>query len=231
MHNLAIIPARGGSKRISRKNIKYFLGKPIIAYSIETALNSKLFDEVMVSTDDHDIANIGRKYGASIPFMRSSNNSSDYATTMDVILEVIDHYNRQNKQFDNVCCIYPTAPLIDEQKLTEGYEKLTNERFDSVFPVVPFSYPIWRGFKVANNGKADMAWPEFLNSRSQDLEQIFHDAGQWYWSTADSLQSNKKIFTKNTASLILSPIEVQDIDNLSDWKIAEMKYAYLQSIK
>ena len=231
MYNLAIIPARGGSKRIPRKNINDFLGKPIIAYSIEAALNTKLFDEVMVSTDDHDIANIGRIYGARIPFMRTSDNSGDYATTMDVILEVIDNYSQQDKQFDNVCCIYPTAPLIDEQKLKAGYQKLTNEHLDSVFPVVPFSYPVWRGFRIADNGRAVMVWPEYLDSRSQDLEEIFHDAGQWYWLNAESLRINKKIFTENTASLILSPIEVQDIDNLSDWEIAEMKYAYLQSIK
>jgi N-acylneuraminate cytidylyltransferase len=231
MRNLAIIPARGGSKRIPRKNIKDFLGKPIIAYSIAAALKSNLFDEVMVSTDDQEIAEIAIKYGAGIPFMRSMDNSDDYATTMDVILEVIDYYNRQDKQFDNVCCIYPTAPLIDGQKLKAGYDKLTNEQHDTVFPVVPFSYTVWRGFKVDSNGKADLVWPEFLNSRSQDLEEIFHDAGQWYWLTANSLLTNKKIFTQNTASLILRPIEAQDIDNLSDWKIAEMKYAYLQSIK
>ena len=231
INNLAIIPARGSSKRIPRKNIKEFYGKPIISYSIEAALESGLFSEVMVSTDDSEIAEIAEKYGACIPFIRSTSNSDDYATTMDVILEVVDNYNRRDMQFDNVCCIYPTAPLIDGEKLKAGYDKLTNEQFDTVFPIVPFSYTVWRGFKVDSNGKADLVWPEFLNYRSQDLEEIFHDAGQWYWLTVNSLRTNKKIFTENTSSLILSPIEAQDIDNMSDWKIAEMKYAYLQSIK
>lgn len=231
MSNLCIIPARGGSKRIPRKNIKDFLGKPIISYSIEASIKSGLFEEVMVSTDDAEIADIAQMFGASVPFMRSSNNANDFATTVDVIREVIENYENQQKYFTNACCIYPTAPLIDVKKLIQGYEKLTIEKRDSIFPVVSFPYPVWRGFRVLKDGRINMVWPEFLNSRSQDLDEVYHDAGQWYWFNVGSLKSKLKIFSENSASIILSALEVQDIDNLSDWKIAEIKYEYLQSIK
>lgn len=231
MNNLCIIPARGGSKRIPRKNIKDFLGKPIIAYSIEAALESKLFDEVMVSTDDMEIADIAVKYGASVPFMRSEKNADDNSTTVDVLLEVIDNYTQSGKYFKAACCIYPTAPFVTTEKLKQGFEKLELEKRDSVFPVVPFTYPVWRGLKKAEDGKVNMVWPEHLNSRSQDLEEIYHDAGQWYWFKVESVKKNKKLFTENTGSIVLNPLEVQDIDNLSDWHIAELKYGYLQSLK
>lgn len=231
MNNLCIIPARGGSKRIPRKNIKFFLGKPIIAYSIEAAIESNLFDEVMVSTDDEEIVEIAKGYGAKVPFLRSAENADDFSTTVDVLIEVIKTYEKMGKQYTQACCIYPTAPFITQEHLKEGFEKLISENRNSVFPIVPFSYPIWRGLKNSGSGKVEMLWPEHINSRTQDLETVYHDAGQWYWFDIPSLKREMRLFTDNTASIILSPLEVMDIDNPSDWIIAEMKYEYLQSIK
>lgn len=225
MSNIAIIPARGGSKRIPRKNIKDFLGKPIIAYSIEAALQSGLFDEVMVSTDDDEIVEVAKRYGAKVPFMRSAKNADDNAETMDVIKEVIvDYQNKFNSLFDYACCIYPTAPLISQVDLIHGLELLKNGNFDVVFPVVSFSYPIWRGLKIVN-GKTRMLWPENLMKRSQDLEMAYHDAGQWYWLDINKI--GDKIFTENTASIVLKEENVQDIDTITDWKLAEMKFKLL----
>lgn len=225
MGNLAIIPARGGSKRIPRKNIKNFLGKPIIAYSIETALKSGLFEEVMVSTDDEEIATIARAHGASVPFLRSSKNSNDYATTLSVLKEVEEEYRlKLNKSFDLICCIYPTAPLINEEHLIEGLQKLQVGDVDVVFPVVPFSYPIWRGVEIID-GFTKMVWEEHLDSRSQDLKTVYHDAGQWYWY--NPIEVKQSLFNGRVRSLILAEETVQDIDNLTDWKLAEIKYQLL----
>jgi pseudaminic acid cytidylyltransferase len=232
MRNLCIIPARGGSKRIPRKNIKNFHGKPIIAYSIELALQSVLFDDVMVSTDDNEIAEIAKKYGADVPFFRSDVNANDIATTVDVLLEVINQYQSVGKKYDNICCLYPTAPLVQISDLSNGLKKLTSENVDTVFPMVPFSYPIWRGLKKNNNTDVvEMLWPEYQSKRSQDLEEIFHDAGQWYWLKVNNLLYNKRLFTKKSAGVILNPLQVQDIDNSTDWKIAEIKYEIIQGIK
>jgi pseudaminic acid cytidylyltransferase len=222
---IAIIPARGGSKRIPRKNIKSFFGIPIIAYSIKTALSSGLFDEVMVSTDDAEIKEIALKYGAKVPFMRSPENSNDYATTMDVIQEVLKKYNEKTIHFKYACCIYPTAPLIRPRHLSEGFDKLKANNLYTVFPMVEFSYPIWRGLEIQADGKTKMLWREYLGARSQDLTKVYHDAGQWYWLDVNNIQDS--LFTENSGSLILSEEEVQDIDSLSDWKIAEMKYSIL----
>mgnify|MGYP005832700155 CR=1 FL=1 len=197
MNNLCIIPARGGSKRIPRKNIKSFMGKPIIAYAIEAALESKLFDEVMVSTDDEEIAEIGRKFGAAVPFMRSKEAADDFATTVDVLLEVLEDYKKQEIEFENICCIYPTAAFVTKEKLLETYSKLTEESLDAVFPVLPFSYPIQRALKIDKN-KLRFFYPEFENSRSQDLEKAFHDAGQFYFIQTAQFKKEKSIFTENT---------------------------------
>ena len=225
--NLCIIPARGGSKRIPRKNIKNFLGKPIIAYSIEAAIKSKLFDEVMVSTDDDEIAEVAKKYGAKVPFIRSQKNADDFATTVDVLIEVIDDYKHLGKEFDYCCCVYPTAPLIKIDKLKSGFDKLKNDNFDVVFPVVNFSYPIWRGLKKTTKKNFELLWPEHLNSRSQDLEDVYHDAGQWYWFKPENLIESKTLFGINTSCVILEATEVQDIDTEIDWKLAELKYELL----
>lgn len=230
MKNLAIIPARGGSKRVPRKNIKDFLGKPIIAYSIETALKSKLFDEVMVSTDDDEIAAVAIQYGANVPFMRSDAAANDFATTMDVLKEVENKYRDNfNKEFDHICCIYATAPLIHVEHLIRGYEILINNAVSSVYPITAFGYPVWRGVKLNREGKTEMVWPEYMNARSQDLEKVYHDAGQWYWY--DPKKVSGSLFTDNTSSIILPEEEVQDIDTLNDWKLAEIKYELLQNSK
>jgi pseudaminic acid cytidylyltransferase len=228
MHNLAIIPARGGSKRIPHKNIKNFKGKPIIAYSIENAMNCGLFDEVMVSTDDTDIASLAINYGAKVPFLRSEKNSDDYAITMDVLQEVVFEYEKQNIFFDTVCCIYPTAPLITINNLIEGYQKLIDQNSDVVYPVVAFSYPILRGLLFDENENLRMKWPEYYKTRSQDLEQIYHDSGQWYWYKVESLRINKFDVAK---AVILSELNVQDIDNEADWLLAELKYDFLNREK
>lgn len=223
MKNLCIIPARGGSKRIPRKNIKDFLGKPIIAYSIEAAFKSGLFDEVMVSTDDEEIAKIAKKYGANVPFMRSVQNANDYATTVNVILEVIASFEKLGMFFVNICCLYACAPLVKIESLVTGLEKLEVQKFDSIIPLVPFSFPIQRSFKLDEN-KISYLYPEYEKLRSQDLEKAFHDTGQFYWSSVESLKNNKTLVTKNTGFITLDELHVQDIDNEMDWKMAELKY-------
>jgi|SaaInlStandDraft_1057018.scaffolds.fasta_scaffold42295_2 pseudaminic acid cytidylyltransferase len=223
MANLAIIPARGGSKRISKKNIKYFLGKPIISYSIEAAIKSNLFDEIMVSTDDPEIAEIARSYGAKTPFLRSSKNADDFAVLADVIEEVVQNYTEKNSVFSNICCILPTAPFITSNKIIEAYEKLLENNFDSVFPVLEFSFPIQRSLKLEGN-KTSMVWQEHLNSRSQDLEKRYHDSGQFYWVKAAVFSKENKLFTKNSGAIVISELEAQDIDTETDWKLAEIKF-------
>ncbi|MEQ8688390.1 MAG: pseudaminic acid cytidylyltransferase [Imperialibacter sp.] len=222
MSNLAIIPARGGSKRIPRKNIKPFLGKPIISYSIEMAIQSRLFDEVMVSTDDDEIADIAKKCGAKVPFKRRESSSGDFATTTDVITEVLKDYANSGMVFSNVCCIYPAAPLIKINHLERGLNSLLNQSFFSVLPVVEFSYPIWRALETKNDERLTMIWPKFKDSRSQDLTNAYHDAGQWYWFKPDKIVDT--LFTENTGYILLKEEEVQDIDNITDWKLAELKY-------
>lgn len=225
MKNIAIIPARGGSKRIPRKNIKFFMGKPIIAYSIEAALQSGLFDEVMVSTDDKEIAEVAQQYGAKVPFMRSAETSNDYAGTADIIIEVLKMYKGQGKEFNTVCCIYSTAPFVTSERLKEAYSKLVDD-IDSVFTCVAYSYPVQRSLHIVD-GKISMVHPEYVDSRSQDLEPIYHDAGQFYVSKAVSFIQEKTFWGKNTAGLVLSELEVQDLDTLTDWTLAEMKYELL----
>ena len=228
--NLCIIPARGGSKRIPRKNIKDFKGIPIISYSIKAALASDLFDVVMVSTDDLEIAAIAKSYGASVPFLRSDKNANDFATTVDVLVEVVKAYENEGTSFDNVCCIYPTAPFVTEARLVEGYEKLLVGA-PSIFPVLSFDYPIWRSFKLNSDESLAYNWPEYINARSQDLPQAFHDAGQWYWVKTCRLMEEKKLAFDTTKGIHLTPFEAHDIDTLNDWKLAELKYEYLQSLK
>ncbi len=226
MGNLAIIPARGGSKRIPKKNIKPFLGKPIIAYSIEAAIQSGLFTEVMVSTDSEEIADIARQYGASVPFFRSDKNADDYATLFDVIKEVLDSYSKEGITFDNICCLLPTAPFISIEKLNTALNKLQQENLHSVFPVLEFSYPIQRSLQL-NGAKVEMVWPEHLNSRSQDLPKRYHDSGQFYWLTYNCFKSIGMLFTDNSGAIIISELEAQDIDTETDWKLAELKYSLL----
>jgi pseudaminic acid cytidylyltransferase len=229
MAKLCIIPARGGSKRISRKNIKYFLGKPIIAYSIKAALNSGLFDEVMVSTDDREIAEIAKKYGAKVPFLRTEQASNDFATTYDVIEEVVLKYQTLGLSFEHTCCLYSCAPFVTSIKLSESLETMLNGKFDSVFPVMAFSFPIQRALKLGNYKKIEFYYPEYSLTRSQDLEKAYHDSGQFYWLHTQACIDKGKIITENSGSIIISEIEGQDIDNEIDWKLAEIKYKLNQN--
>jgi len=223
MANLAVIPARGGSKRIPRKNIKHFCGQPIINYSIQAALVSDLFDEVMVSTDDTEIAEIALEAGASVPFLRKADTANDMAAIIDVLEEVIDAYSQRGKVYDLVCCLLPTAPLLSVVDIRQSYELLQQCDYDSVFPVVRFGYPILRSLRI-EDGKAYMMWPENYFKRSQDLPPAFHDAGQFYWFRPQCCFSAKRIFTENTGVIELPESRVQDIDTEQDWELAELKY-------
>lgn len=221
---VAIIPARGGSKRIPGKNVRLFCGKPIISYSIEAALDSGLFTEVMVSTDSEEIAEISRSNGASIPFMRSEKNSDDYATTADVLAEVLISYKENDKEFAIGCCIYPTAPFVTSKKLAEGYEVMQKGNFDVVYGVCAYSFPVQRSFSFHDDNALYPNWPENMSKRSQDLQRFYHDAGQFYWFDSKKLISSRTLLGGNIGGIELSEMEVQDIDNETDWKLAELKF-------
>lgn len=224
---IAIITARGGSKRIPRKNIKEFCGKPIIEYPIEAALNSNIFDEVMVSTDDSEIAQIAVNAGAKVPFYRSAETSSDFATTRDVLMEVLSEYEKLGKEYDYMVCIYPTNPFITEEILKEAIAILEKEQCEEVVPVVKFSFPPQRAYILDTSKNLKYKWEEYKNTRSQDLEPFYHDAGQFYcYNVQQYLMDNGNIEGK-VCPIILSEYEVQDIDNRDDWKMAEMKYRFL----
>ena len=224
---IAIITARGGSKRIPRKNIKQFCGKPIIAYSIEAAKRSGIFDEIMVSTDDEEIAEVARVYGAEVPFMRSDKTSDDFATTRDVLMEVLSEYEKLGKKYDYMVCIYPTNPFITEEILKEAIAILEKEQCEEVVPVVKFSFPPQRAYILDTSKNLKYKWEEYKNTRSQDLEPFYHDAGQFYcYNVQQYLMDNGNIEGK-VCPIILSEYEVQDIDNRDDWKMAEMKYRFL----
>ncbi len=220
---IAIITARGGSKRIPKKNIKEFCGKPIIAYSIRAALDSGIFDEVMVSTDSEEIAEIARAYGAKVPFMRSAKTSDDFATTADVLMEVLERYQEMGRTFDVMSCIYPTAPFVTPQKLQSAYDTLTKEQAVMAMPVVAFSYPPQRSY-VLNGNMLEMKWKENYNKRSQDLEKMYHDAGQFYMYQVELYIRLKGQIDQSIVPVIVDEMEVQDIDNETDWKLAEQKY-------
>lgn len=223
MKNLCIIPARGGSKRIPRKNVKPFLGKPMLAYSIEAAMRTGLFDEIMVSTDDVEIAEVARRYGANVPFMRSAETASDFATTADVLWEVLAKYKELGQEFDNFCCFYATAPLVQSDDVVSAFDRLQNSDFTMVYPVVQFSYPIWRCLDLAEDGTMIRHWPEYENCRSQDLPKEYHDTGTFYWyKTKEWLAGNIII-----GGIEVSETTIQDIDTETDWNLAEMKYRIL----
>lgn len=228
---IAIITARGGSKRIPKKNIKEFCGLPIIAYSIRTALGSGLFDEVMVSTDSEEIAETAKKFGANVPFMRSADNSDDYATTEDVILEVLQRYRELGTEYDYVCCIYPTAPFVTEAALAEAMAKMEKYEPSVVIPLVQFSYPPQRCFVVDDRGYARFKYPQYVRTRSQDLEKQYHDAGQFYIYNSDRLIATNGVIEDDFMPIIMPDLLVQDIDTEDDWKIAEMKYKIINNIR
>lgn len=227
--NIAIIPARGGSKRIPRKNIKLFHGKPIIAYSIEAALHSDCFDKVIVSTDDVEIAEVAKQYGAEVPFLRPKNISDDNATTMDVMAHAIIWCVENNWNIDNVCCLYATAPFVTAGYLKQGLKRLTNEDCEYVFSATSFPFPIQRAIKLAENGEVNMFSPENELVRSQDLEEAYHDAGQFYWGKKEAFLNKKQIFSSHSKVILLPRTRVQDIDTSEDWIFAEALYSVLEA--
>ena len=223
MRTLAIITARGGSKRIPRKNIKEFNGKPIMAYSIEAAVGSGVFDKVMVSTEDEEIAEIGKHYGAEVPFYRSEQTAGDFATTTDVLNEVIAEYEKRGEKFDIIACIYPTAPFITSERLKNAVEMLKNSDAESLIPVVRFSFPPQRAMEI-QDGLLVFRQPEYMNSRSQDLTPHYHDVGQFYVFRTEGFKKNQRIMAGKILPIELPETEVQDIDNPVDWQLAELKY-------
>lgn len=228
MSTIAIIPARGGSKRIPKKNIRDFNGKPIIAYSIEACLDAQCFDTVLVSTDEEEIAEVARKYGASVPFLRSKENSNDHAGLAEVAIEVLEKFESHARQtVDKFCLVLATAPFISGKRIREGYKYLVESGMDAAVPMVRFSYPPQRGFRVAKDGLAAMINPELYTARSQDLEPVFHDCGQFYWIKKASLLAENRFFVERTGCIELPESEVQDIDTEEDWKIAEIKFKML----
>ena len=227
MRKIAIITARGGSKRIPRKNIKEFCGKPILAYSIEAALESGLFDTVMVSTDDEEIAGIARQYGAEVPFYRSERTANDFATTNDVLLEVLEEYEKRGERYDMGCCIYPTAPFVTAKKLQDAMKQLEESNADTLIPVVAFSYPPQRAM-IVKEGRLVFEYPQYLDSRSQDLEPHYHDVGQFYLFRTEAFRQNRKLMLGDILPYVVSELEVQDIDNQTDWEIAEIKYRFMK---
>ncbi len=220
---IAIITARGGSKRIPGKNKKLFCGQPIILYSIKAAIESQCFCEVMVSTDSEEIAQLAREAGAIVPFMRSEETANDFATTIEVVQEVLKEYIVIGREFEFFCCIYPTAPFLSAKILSDAMQLLEEEKVDSVLPIVPYSFPPQRSFYL-ENGFIKYQYPEYMLKRSQDLQPIYHDAGQFYCGKVESFQKQNKFVMEKTLPILLNPLEVQDIDNLEDWILAEMKY-------
>jgi pseudaminic acid cytidylyltransferase len=226
MHKaIAVIPARGGSKRIPKKNIKEFHGLPLIAYSIKTALNSKLFEKVIVSTDDEEIANIAKNYGAEIPFIRPKNLSDDFTGTEAVTNHAISYLEQNGEQYDYVCTIYATAPFLQTKYLKEGFEQLKNSDAINSFSATSMPFPIQRTFKIKDN-RCEMFQPKHAMTRSQDLEEAYQDAGQFYWKKLNT-NSSEILFGKDSIAIILPRHLVQDIDTPEDWTRAEYMYEAL----
>jgi pseudaminic acid cytidylyltransferase len=229
--NICVIPARGGSKRIPKKNIKNFLGKPIIAYSIEAALKSNCFDQVIVSTDNNEIVEVAKKYGAQVPFIRPEELSDDYAGTIPVIKHVIEWMEDNNNYIEYVCCLYATAPFIQSKIISKAYQQLKDSNSDYCFSATRFAFPIQRAIKIVQGDKLDMFYPEHFNTRSQDLEEAFHDAGQFYWGKAQAFKDELPLFSEVASAFILPRYLVQDIDTEEDWIRAEAMYKVLQHSK
>jgi len=226
---VAIIPARGGSKRISNKNIRLFAGQPIISYSIRAAQDTKLFDRIIVSTDSLEIADIAREYGAEVPFIRPTVLANDFARTEDVVCHAIDWLVKEGMQPEFICCIYATAPFIQVNYLQQGYYKLVSSTATTVFSVTKYPYPIYRSLKISEEGRIEMIWPEYENLRSQDLPESYHDAGQFYWANARKFMKEKLLFARDSLPVILPRYLVQDIDTMEDWETAERLFAVMQA--
>ena len=226
---LAIIPARGGSKRIPRKNIKLFCAKPMIAWSIEAALQSGCFDQVIVSTDDHEIAEVARQYGATVPFMRPAELSDDHTGTVPVIQHAIEWVNAQGQSVEQACCLYATAPFVSAEDINRGLDILNATQSDYAFSVTSYAFPIQRAIRLNDEGRVQMFNPEYFNIRSQDLEEAFHDAGQFYWGTADAWLQGRMIFGTGSVPVPLPRHRVQDIDTPEDWVRAEWLFKAMQA--
>lgn len=224
---VAIIPARGGSKRIPRKNIKAFLGKPIIAYSIEAARNSGLFDRIIVSTDSPEIADVAAACGADVPFMRPGHLSDDFTGTNDVVKHALKWLTASGQIVDCVCCIYATAPMLDVSYLLRGYELLIQGNAPFVFSVTRFEFPVQRAIRIKQNGKVEAMYLEMMMMRSQDLEPAYHDAGQFYWGRADAFINDVDIYSSGSLPIVLPHYMVQDIDTPEDWIRAELMFKTL----
>ena len=229
--NICIIPARGGSKRIPRKNIKNFCGKPIILWSIEEAIKSKCFEKIIVSTDDEEIANFVKNYGAEVPFIRPKELSHDYIQTIPVIAHAIRHQIKHDKTPSNVCCINPAAPFISSIDIEIGLEKLKNSRADFTFPVTTYAFPIQRSFWITKNQRVEMFQSKYTNSRTQNLKEAYHDAGQFYWGKLNSWLESNSIINKNACPIILPRYRVQDIDTPEDWRRAEIMFETINKNK
>lgn len=223
MSSIAIIPARGGSKRIPRKNIRPFLGKPIMAYGIDAALQSGLFSDVMVSTDDTEIADVARQHGATVPFLRRAETADDFATTADMLAEVLGQYAQQGQVFDYACCLYPTAPFVTPDLLRLSFSTLTDHRFDTVYPVQRFSFSIQRAVRLVD-GRLNWLQPEHALTRSQDLEPAYHDAGQFYFFDVAAFQRSHQLITDNSGGVVIAEMAAHDIDTEEDWRVAEFKF-------
>lgn len=230
MKKLCVIPARGGSKRIPRKNIKSFHGQPMISYSIRAARECGLFDTIIVSTDDEEIAEVARAHGAATPFVRPADLANDYAGTGAVVVHAIQWFSDQGMAYDATCCIYATAPLIDPEKLKEGWARLSEPGRRFAFSVTSFPFPIQRALKQTANGSVDMFWPENLSKRSQDLEPAYHDAAQFYWGWSDAWVNGETAFSPISAPVILPRTHVVDIDTPEDWEVAEVTYRVLKGL-
>ncbi len=227
--NFAIIPARGGSKRIPNKNIKLFAGKPIIAYSIEAAQKTNLFDRIIVSTDSEAIANVAIQWGAEVPFLRPSRLADDYTGIDNVMIHALNWFNEnEGSKIKYFCCIFATAPFIRPEDIRRGYDLLKKNKATTAFSVTTFPYPIFRALKVNAEGNLEMFWPEYLNSRSQDLPEAYHDAGQFYWAETKSYLREKRFFSKDALPVILPRYLVQDIDTPEDWETAELMFKAIQ---
>jgi pseudaminic acid cytidylyltransferase len=221
---LAVIPARGGSKRIPRKNIREFCGKPIIAYSIEAALASGLFDQVIVSTDDDEIASVAREFGAATPFVRPAEISNDHTGTNAVVKHALQWYQEKVNSVSLACCIYATAPFVHHEYLKEGHDKLINSDKSFAFSVTSFPFPIQRAIRINGKGEVEAFWPEHIKTRSQDLEEAYHDAGQFYWGRSQAFLNDEVTFSKISIPVILPRYLVQDIDTMEDWHRAELLF-------
>jgi pseudaminic acid cytidylyltransferase len=224
---LCVIPARGGSKRIPRKNIKEFCGKPMIAWSIEAAIKSECFDRIIVSTDDEEIASVAKQYGAEVPFMRPAQLADDYTGTTAVIAHAIEWQNSHGEAADKVCCLYATAPFVQVTDLQKGFNVLESSGAEYAFSVTSYAFPIQRAIRITQNQRVKMFQPEYFNTRSQDLEEAWHDAGQFYWGRAAAWLGNKQIFSSDAVPILLPRHRVQDIDTPEDWERAELMFKLL----